>query len=81
METSARTLSRRLSDCGTGFQFLVDELRYRKSCDLLSEKGRPINDIAWSVGFTDQANFNRFFRRMAGMAPREFRKLELRTLH
>ena len=81
METSPRTLSRRLSDCGTGFQFLVDELRYRKSCDSLSENGRPINDIAWSVGFADQANFNRFFRRMAGVAPREFRKLELRTRH
>ena len=81
METSPRSLSRRLSDCGTGYRLLVDEVRFRKSCALLSEMSRPISDIAWSVGFTDQANFTRFFRRMAGMGPLEFRKIELRALH
>ena len=72
--TSPRTLSRRLSDAGTGYQDLVDELRFKVSCSYLAEQDRPISDISWSVGFTDQANFTRFFWRMAGTNPRDFRK-------
>ena len=81
MDTSARTLSRRLADNGTSYQNLVEELRFRKSCDLLREPGRPISYVAWSVGFNDQANYTRMFRRVAGIGPLEFRRAELRTLH
>ena len=74
MGTSPRTLSRRLSDAGTGYQNVVDELRFNLACSYLMEQDRPISDIAWSVGFSDQANFTRFFWRMAGTSPRGFRK-------
>jgi hypothetical protein len=32
------------------------------------------SEVAFSVGFHDQSNFNRMFRRMAGMSPMQFRR-------
>ena len=81
VDASPRTLTRRLAECGTRYQILVDELRFRKSQTLLLETGMPINEIAWSVGFTDQANFTRLFRRVAGIGPRDLRLAERQTLH
>ena len=73
MDTSTRTLMRRLNACGAGYQSLVDNTRFQKSRDLLLKTDRSIMGIACSVGFTDQANFTRWFRRVAGTTPSEFR--------
>ena len=40
----------------------------------------PIQSIAYSLGFSDPAYFNRFFRRHAGMTPGAFREAERRKL-
>lgn len=36
----------------------------------------PVQAIAYSLGFSDPAYFNRFFRRMTGTTPGEFRRAE-----
>lgn len=38
----------------------------------------PVQDIAYSLGFSDPAYFNRFFRRETGMTPGAFREAERR---
>ena len=35
-----------------------------------------INQLADSLGFADPAYFSRFFRRMTGLSPRDFRRRE-----
>lgn len=40
----------------------------------------PIQSIAYSLGFSDPAYFNRFFRRQAGQTPGAFREAERRRL-
>ena len=40
----------------------------------------PIQAIAYSLGFSDPAYFNRFFRRHAGLTPGAFREAERRKL-
>ena len=80
MDTSTRTLMRRLNACGTGYQNLIDDTRFQKSRDLLLNTDRSIIGIAYSVGFIDQANFTRWFRRIAGTTPSEFRRAMLPAL-
>ena len=53
----------------------LKHLRITEACRLLAETTRPINEIAHTVGFTDELYFSRRFHRELGMAPREYRKI------
>jgi AraC-like DNA-binding protein len=72
MDVSERTLARRLSAAGYTYGALVDELRFEESKRLLRESGGDIADTAHAVGFDDQGNFTRLFRRLGGLTPSEF---------
>ncbi len=74
MDTSLRTLKRRLSASGTTYREVVDTLRFTEARELLESTGTRIIDVAAAVGFDDPAHFARMFRRVAGVTPREFRK-------
>ncbi len=52
----------------------VAQLRIGQACALLVNSARPINHIADDVGYQNLANFNRQFRALKGVTPREFRK-------
>jgi AraC-like DNA-binding protein len=77
--TSVRTLSRRLSKCGTSYQSLIDGMRFKLATDLLLESDASISNIGEASGFQDKANFARMFRRVGGLSPREFRKAQGET--
>ncbi len=51
----------------------VIALRIGESCSRLSGTNQPIQHIAAEVGYASLANFNRQFRRLRGMSPREYR--------
>lgn len=48
-------------------------LRIGGACARLSATTQPIQNIAHEVGYASLANFNRQFRRLRGMTPREYR--------
>ena len=52
----------------------VAELRIGQACALLVNGTRPIRHIADEVGYGNLANFNRQFRALKNMTPREFRR-------
>jgi AraC-like DNA-binding protein len=52
----------------------VGELRIGQACALLVNSERPVARIAEEVGYNSLANFNRQFRRLKGVTPREFRR-------
>jgi AraC-like DNA-binding protein len=52
----------------------VNKVRIRKSCLLLKKTESAILDIALCVGYNNLSHFNRYFRRLMGMSPREFRR-------
>ncbi len=51
----------------------VIALRIGESCSRLSGTNQPIQHIAAEVGYASLANFNRQFKRLRGMSPREYR--------
>jgi AraC-like DNA-binding protein len=52
----------------------VTELRIGQACALLVNGPQPIAHIADEVGYANLANFNRQFRALKKMTPREFRR-------
>jgi AraC-like DNA-binding protein len=52
--------------------------RIREACCLLSESDESITRIAGECGFENLANFNRQFRQILGMTPREYRRMHHR---
>lgn len=73
---SARTLQRRLADEGESYHHLVDTVRFDVGLRLLSDSETRLIDIAAELGYADQANFTRAFRRWTGMSPRAFRRAQ-----
>lgn len=57
------------------YEYLT-KFRISKAKELLvSHRGRKIQDIAQDVGYTDASHFVLMFRKMTGMTPSEFRKI------
>lgn len=52
----------------------LNELRVGRACRLLADEQRKVTDIALECGFRNLANFNRRFRQITHMAPREYRR-------
>ena len=66
---SERTLHRRLSESGTSFQDVLDQFRIEESERLLLQGKLDLAAVALVLGFSDQAAWNRFFRRVRNMSP------------
>jgi len=75
MDTSVRTLTRKLANHGISYGKLVDDVRFEVAKEQLGNTERRIIDITRSSGFKDQANFTRMFRRISGITPGQFRRL------
>jgi len=73
LAVSRRTLSRRLSEEGTSFRSIIDDVRREFACALLHERTSSIADIAFFLQYSEPAAFNRSFRRWTGQTPSEFR--------
>ncbi len=71
---TSRTLSRRLSDQGTSFRALSDELRGQAAMKYLRETAMTNEDIAFVLGFVDEANFRHAFQRWTGKTSSEYRR-------
>jgi AraC-like DNA-binding protein len=52
----------------------LGRLRIGRACMWLVETDRPISVIAADVGFSNLSNFNRRFRALRRMTPKEFRR-------
>lgn len=73
---SASAFSRQFQrSTGVNFIRYVNEMRVNRACELLSQDELRITDICFEVGFNKVCNFNRRFRSLMNMSPREYRKL------
>lgn len=70
---SPRSLQRRLDELGTTYQKLTDEARQRLAEEFLVQSKLPIGEIAYRLGFANQANLTRACKRWFGHSPRQVR--------
>jgi transcriptional regulator GlxA family with amidase domain len=49
-------------------------IRVGKARELLEFTRRPVDQIAWSVGYEDASAFRRLFQRIMGLSPGEYRQ-------
>jgi AraC-like DNA-binding protein len=71
---SERTLHRRLAEEGTRFSALIDEARYARARELLSDKRNTVETIAFAVGYAEPSSFSRAFKRWSGVGALEYRR-------
>ncbi|MGI5498909.1 AraC family transcriptional regulator [Lentzea sp. CA-135723] len=69
---SPRTLRRRLTESGTGYQALLDEVRAARAAVLLADRGLSVERAAAELGFAEPASFIHAFRRWYGSTPAGF---------
>jgi len=74
---SERSLRRQLSQSGSAYKKIVDQVRESRARELLAIAGLPISTIAYDLGFSDPSNFARTFKRWLGVSPQDYRAQSL----
>lgn len=74
LHRSRSTLQRQLSGEGTSYRDILETTRKALAEKYLRDGEYTQAEIAFMVGFSDQSNFGRAFRRWTGMSPGEYQK-------
>ena len=69
-----RTLHRHLLDEGTSYKEILEEVRHMLALEHLKSSQLTIQEIAYTLGYTDMANFRRAFKRWETIPPSEYRE-------
>lgn len=73
LNTSPRTLQRRLCECNVKFSKLVEDSRLGIASALLRETVMSVQDIANRLGYSTPSGFARAFGKWAGQSPMSYR--------
>lgn len=75
--TSRRQLQRAYSEIGhTTFRTHLTNVRMRRAAELLRDPRLTVREVARAVGYRQQAQFAKAFRRCHGVGPSEYRTAE-----
>jgi AraC-like DNA-binding protein len=72
MHRSLSKLQRQLHAEGTSYMEIREDTRQSLGEKYVRERKLSMNEIAFLLGFSDQSNFSRAFKRWTGMTPRQF---------
>lgn len=72
LNTSGRTLRRRLSAEGQTFQALLDETRFSLAKQHIESGRLSLPEISFLLGFSEPSAFHRAFRRWTGTTPQSY---------
>ena len=75
LNMSDRSLRRKLSSLGTGYQSLIDMVRAQAAIARLLKGELSINEIAETLGYVDVSHFRQSFKHWTGHAPGHFVRL------
>lgn len=70
-----RTLHRRLLQEGTSFKEILENVRHMLALEHIKTGHLTVQEIAYTLGYTDIANFRRAFKRWESVAPSAYRVL------
>lgn len=68
-----RTLHRRLLEEGTSYREILESVRHTLAIEHLKSGRFSIEEIAYTLGYSDLANFRRAFKRWEAVPPSSFR--------
>jgi AraC-like DNA-binding protein len=74
LNRSLSTLQRQLNSEGTNYQQIRDETRASLAKEYVENHELSLSQIAYMLGFSDQSNFSRAFKRWTGTSPRSYRE-------
>ncbi|HMQ50441.1 MAG TPA: AraC family transcriptional regulator [Saprospiraceae bacterium] len=74
LNTSLRTLQRRLQDENYTYKLLIDELRQEFALSYLKRSDLSISEIAYLLNYADNSAFTRSFKRWTGKTPNVYRE-------
>lgn len=77
MNTTPRTVQRKLASEGIRFQNLLNNVRASLSCEYLRTSALSIEEIAARLGYNDSAAFSNAFKRWKGVPPSRYRQAQL----
>lgn len=61
---------------GITFNDFINHQRIEQVCRLLRYSNKSITDISFACGFSSQATFNRVFKKIMNVSPKEYRRLK-----
>ncbi len=73
LNLSPRMLQRKLKEEGVSYTELLDASRQKLAFKLISDESIPLSELTFILGFTDQSNFSRAFKRWSGSTPHHYR--------
>ncbi len=76
LKLSPRALAKRLSDQGTSYQSIFNDVRRQRALQYIRSGDLSIETIAEKLGFSDASNFRKAFKRWTGLPPSYFRSRE-----
>jgi len=74
MHLSTRQLRRKLQELDTNYSQVLLETRHEMAQKYLQQHKLPISEVTQLLGFTDQSNFTKAFKRWQGETPVTYRK-------
>lgn len=72
--TTPRTLHRRLLEEGTSYREILEEVRHALAVEHVKSGRFSMEEIAYSLGYSDLANFRRAFKRWESVPPSAYRR-------
>ena len=73
-------MQRRLTEQQQSFKQLLDLIRQQLAEQYLDNSQLSLNQIAYLLGFANQANFTRAFKRWQGMSPSNYRQQRFKLI-
>lgn len=73
LHCSERTLQRKLSEEGTAFKLLKQNVRHREAAHLLKTTSMSIEQIAFHMGYEQRSSFAAAFKAQSGLSPGKWR--------
>jgi AraC-like DNA-binding protein len=77
---SLRTMQRQLAEQQQSFKQLLAEIRKQLAEQYLANSQLSLNEITYLLGFANQANFTRAFKRWYGVPPSSYRQQRLKLI-
>lgn len=78
---SRRSLQRKLQQAGSNYSELIETARFEMATEMLRNPDIRVIDVAMTLGYADQSNFGRGFRRFAGISPGKYRREMFHQVH